>query len=122
MSSIKSRNRRAVADRPSVSGRSFEPLATRERCGGERLASPRELHAFLRLMSEAMRGAGFDRALEACGQVGGIISVEDGVAIFEIGAAALRALGSTIRFVDKPDITQVAAQIFPALWCNPTKQ
>jgi hypothetical protein len=77
------------------------------------LGDPRELHAFLRLLSQAMPSAGFDRALKACDRVGGVIAVEDGSAIFEIGAAALRALAASIGFVNEPDIARVAAQIFP---------
>lgn len=86
------------------------------------LGEPEELHAFLGLLKQAMPGVGFDRALNACDRVGGVIAVEDGSAIFEIGAAALRTLAVSIGFVNEPDIARVADQIFPVLWRNLTKQ
>jgi hypothetical protein len=76
------------------------------------LGEPQELHAFLGLLKQAMPGAGFDRALDACERVGGVIAVEGSLEIFEIGAAALRALAASIRFVDEPNIEPVADQIF----------
>ena len=76
------------------------------------LGEPRELRAFLGLLKQVMPGAGFDRALDACERVGGVIAVEDGSEIFEIGAAALRAMAASIGFVDQPDIAPVADRIF----------
>ena len=84
------------------------------------LGEPQELRAFLGLLKQAMPGAGFDHALDACERVGGVIADEGGSEIFEIGAAALRALAASIGFVDQPDIAPVADRIFPMRsGCNP---
>lgn len=71
-----------------------------------------ELHAFLKLAHDIMPRVGFGRALAAFEQVGGRVDVLGGPAIYEIGAAALRALDRTVEHVAVPDVTQVAHRIF----------